>query len=523
MNAVKRLLHRGFLAIEAPFDVVFTPAWNPFHNLGALGFFYYWIVAVSGIYLYVGFETGVTKVYTSIEYLTHTQWYLGGVMRSLHRYASDAMVVMMLVHVLREFAMDRLRGVRWFTWVTGVPILWLVYASGITGYWLVWDELAQYVALATTEWLDWLPIFGDPVARNFLTTRSLDDRFFTLMIFLHIAVPLILLFILWVHLQRLSQPRINPPRGLAFGSLAMMLALSLAKPAVSHGPADLALVPGTLKLDWFYLGAYPLLDVWSHGSMWAAAAGITVGLALLPWLPPFRRPTPAFVTLEHCNGCGRCIADCPYAAVSLTPRTDGLPFSRQATVDPELCVSCGICVGACPTSIAFRRTPEIRTGIDLAHFRLQELREQVLRAARRPQSSPRTMVFVCEHGVDSSTAPEAIAMPCIGMLPPSFIDFVLSRDAADGVVLAGCRDGVCYNRRGQDWMEQRIAGERDPYLRARVPRERVLHLRLGRGDEKRLNGAVAAFAGRLVGLPAPVKSPPPTPIRAEPVNEGAPR
>ena len=102
-------------------------------------------------------------------------------MRSLHRYASDAMVVVMVLHLLREFSLDRYRGPRWFTWVTGVPILLLVVASGITGYWLVWDKLAQYVAVVTTEWLDRLPIFGQSIARNFLSPDSLDDRFFTLL------------------------------------------------------------------------------------------------------------------------------------------------------------------------------------------------------------------------------------------------------------------------------------------------------------------------------------------------------
>jgi quinol-cytochrome oxidoreductase complex cytochrome b subunit len=44
-------------------------------------------------------------------------------MRSLHRYASDGMVIVVILHVLREFSLDRLRGNRWFPWVTGVPLL----------------------------------------------------------------------------------------------------------------------------------------------------------------------------------------------------------------------------------------------------------------------------------------------------------------------------------------------------------------------------------------------------------------
>ncbi|MFO1350595.1 MAG: cytochrome b N-terminal domain-containing protein [Gammaproteobacteria bacterium] len=287
---MRRLARLLFERIEDGFDVAFGPAWNPFYQLGALGWFFYWIVIASGIYLYIFFDTGVTQAYASVEYLTHVQWYAGGVMRSLHRYTSDALVVVMLLHVLREYAMDRYRGKRWFAWLIGVPLLWLVYACGISGYWLVWDKLAQYVAIATTEWLDTLPFFAEPIARNFLNNAALNGRFFTLMAFIHIAVPLITLFLLWVHIQRQLRPKVNPPRGLAWGTLAAMVVLAFVYPATSQGPADLDTVPAVIGLDWFYLAVYPLLDRMPGLTLWAIFAGATLLLLALPWLPRLRLP-----------------------------------------------------------------------------------------------------------------------------------------------------------------------------------------------------------------------------------------
>ena len=196
MTFVRHFLRSGFDLVEALLGKVFPASWNPMLNLGALGFFFYWIITVSGIYVYIFFDTGVHNAYASIEYMTHEQWYLAGIMRSLHRYASDALIVVMMLHLVREFARDRYRGVRWFSWVTGIPIMVMVFVAGISGYWLVWDKLAQYVAIVSTEWLDMLPIFGEPIARNFLSPDALESRFFTLMIFMHIAIPLIVLAIL---------------------------------------------------------------------------------------------------------------------------------------------------------------------------------------------------------------------------------------------------------------------------------------------------------------------------------------
>jgi len=479
MSIVKKQLRLGFAWLEALFDRVFTPAWNPLYHLGALGFFYYWIVAVTGIYIYIFFDTGITEAYLSIESITYDQWYAGGVMRSLHRYASDGLVAMMMVHMLREFSLDRFRGARWFTWVTGLPILWFVYAAGVSGYWLVWDKLAQYVAIATSEWLDWLPVIGGTIARNFLDPSHLDDRFFSLMVFMHIFLPLFLLFILWIHLQRVTRPGIHPPRGLAAGTLAMLLVLAFMKPAVSQPPADLSVVPAQIGLDWFYLPAYPLMDILGNGALWGLAALGTFLFVALPWLPPLRRAREktAVVDLANCNGCTRCAEDCPYAAIDMRRRSDDRPFDREAVVNPNMCVACGICVGACPTAMPFRRASELIPGIDLPELGARNLRDMLHRASSELSGRSRVLVIGCEHGYPvqrvSGPGVGAVTIPCVGMLPPSFIDYILSRNLADGVMLAGCSDGECHNRLGIDWTKARLARTRDPHLRKRVPDDRI--------------------------------------------------
>ena len=525
MTRVRRVLRFAFERVESLLDLAFPPAWNPLYHLGALGFFFYWIVAVSGIYVYLFFDTGVAAAYGSVEYLTHQQWYAGGVMRSLHRYASDALVVVMVVHLFRELSLDRYRGPRWFTWVTGVPILLLVIASGITGYWLVWDKLAQYVAVVSTEWLDYLPIFGQSIARNFLAPDALDDRFFTLLVFMHIVLPLLLLLVLWIHLQRVSRPKINPARGLASGMFLTILALSIVKPALSQGPADLGAVPTVVGLDWFYLGFYPLLERWPAPATWGLGGALTLMLVALPWLPPLQRAPVAVVDLANCNGCTRCANDCPYNAITMVPRTDGRPFAREAAVDPSLCVSCGICAGACPTSMPFRRASALVPGIDLPGLSMAELRDRLDRAAAELTEGPRIMVLGCDHGVavgvvrGPNVAAQSLA--CIGQMPPAFIDYVLSRDLAEGVLLTGCAGGRCLHRFGIAWTEARLAGQRDPHLRARVPRERLMTVWLGPYQSADLGQAVAQFRQRLERLAAPsIERRSPMPAAAEPRPAG---
>ena len=288
-----------FLRLERLFNRAFGEANNPLYYLGAITYFLFWIVVASGLYLYIFFKTGVQEANASVEHLTRDQWYLGGVMRSLHRYASDGLVLGMLLHVTRHFTFDRYRSFRWFSWITGVAVLWLVYVSGINGYMLPWDRVAQFVTVGTAEWLDWLPVFNGTLVRNFISEGAVNDRLFSLLSFLHIGFPLGVLALLWIHTQRVPGARTNPPRPIMAWLVGSLVVLSLLKPALSQGSANLDTVASTLDLDWFYLPIFPLFYRWPMGGVWLLVGGATLLFALLPWLPPKRRGKNEFHVMVH--------------------------------------------------------------------------------------------------------------------------------------------------------------------------------------------------------------------------------
>lgn len=279
-----------FMRAEALFNTAFGDRVNPLYHLGAISFFLFWIVAVSGLYLYAFFETGVADAYASVESITHHQWFAGGILRSLHRYASDAFVVTMLLHMLRYFAFDRFRGFHWFSWLTGIALIWLVYVTGINGYMLPWDQLAQFVIIATFEWIDWLPTFGGTLMRNFIYPSSVNDRFFSLLAFMHIGISLLVLLVMWIHVQRVPKAKTTPPRPIVVSLLLTLVGLALVKPALSQGgAANLSVAVSHLNFDWFYLLLFPLFYSWPLGQVWALVLGVTAFLAALPWLPPHLR------------------------------------------------------------------------------------------------------------------------------------------------------------------------------------------------------------------------------------------
>ena len=415
-------------------------------HLGALGFLLFWLLAASGITLYIRFDTSVAGAYGSIGEL---EWWFGGVLRSMHRYAADAFVIVVLAHLVRELLAGRFRGFRAFSWISGVPLLWLMYASGIVGYWLVWDTRAQFSALATAEWFHGAGIGAEPMARNFLGTEQISDRLFSLFVFLHIGLPLALLAGMWVHVQRLGRPATVAPRALALGAIALLALLALAQPVASQARWDPGAVPATVSIDWFLLFAHPLMYATSPAMLWALALGATALLAGLPYLARRPRLIPAKVSAENCNGCGRCVADCPYEAIRLT--------GSRAEVLAERCAACGICAGACPSATPFRSVAELVSGIDLPDVTVHDLRRKLQAALPADE-----VLFSCEK-----SGAGGIALRCLAMLPPSFVEYAL-RHGARRVRAVGCREGECAWRIGLELSAERFAGTREPHLRANV-------------------------------------------------------
>lgn len=461
-------MRRWVLALDHGFDAAFGAGANPLKQLGALAFLLLWLLALSGVVLYALLDTSVEGAYRSIDTLSREPWSAGSALRGLHRYGADAFVLVMLLHLLREWALGRFSGFRTYSWTTGVILLPVAYACAIGGFWINWDRLGQFSATATAEWLDALPLLASPLARNFLH-GAVSDRLFSLFVFVHLGLPLLLVFACWAHVQRISRADVFPRRALTLGTLALVLLLALLLPVRSQGPADLGTAPQQLSLDWLLLFLHPLAGATSGEFTWALVAAVLAALLALPLLRRTPAEAVAVVDPAHCSGCGRCADDCPYGAITLVPHPQRRAGVQMARVQAQLCASCGICAGACPSSTPFRKAEALVTGIDMPHWPVGALRER-LRVGLA--AGKRRIVFGCDHGatLESPQAPDVLALglPCAANLPPSFVEYAL-REGAGEVVVAGCREGGCAFRLGQRWTAERLHGTREPHLRPATP------------------------------------------------------
>ena len=85
---------------------VFSQQYNPFYYHGAVPNLFMWTLFITGLLLFAYFQPTLDSAYISVNYIS-TKIPFGQVVRGLHRYAADAMMIAVLIHAIRVYFTDR--------------------------------------------------------------------------------------------------------------------------------------------------------------------------------------------------------------------------------------------------------------------------------------------------------------------------------------------------------------------------------------------------------------------------------
>lgn len=338
-----RSLEKTWAKVEGAVNRFTKSEFNPLYHLGTLTIFMLIVLFVTGVYLTALYRPGLDVAYDTVLKIDST-WF-GSLMRSVHRYASDAMILLIILHLLKMTFSDKFWGQRWLAWTSGWIMLAGVWLTGTMGYWMVWDQRAQWMTeymmntLAGSSGLTY--VAADIESRTFSN--------FVIIIFLHVFLPIIGFLGIYIHGLKLSRARWWSPRWVGVQAVIGLAILSLIKPVQMFAEADLSTLVQSVPMDAYYLGFLPVVEAWGNIIFIGLAVFVGGSLFLLPWLAKGKDLGPALVDNPKCTGCNICYAECPYDAIHMVERDDETKYNRLAVINAAQCTGCGICVGSCPT------------------------------------------------------------------------------------------------------------------------------------------------------------------------------
>ena len=492
---LSRGVARGLRPCNALFDWLYHSEYNPFYRSGALAIGLLFVLLVTGFYLL--FFYSVSHPYESVARIQEQVW-LGRWVRALHRYATDATLIAVVFHVLQLLSHGKTWGPRTLAWISGMVLLGALIVSVMTGYVMVWDTHGQLVALSGLRLLDVLPIFGPGVSLAFSGAAPIPSSFFFMNLFLHVAVPLAMVFGMWVHTARLARTVWLPIRAVFWGVVLALLLLSILYPATLAPQADLLRLLGRVPVDLWFGFWIPLLDVVGPVVvLLLVVVCVLIGFSLPWWWRPAAQLYPPLSEVDEdgCTGCTQCARDCPYEAITMIPHRGGKHLLAQ--VSPLHCVSCGICAASCDVMVV---GPPGRTAEDqisrvkelLATLESEELFDAVAVVACRHNDS---VPGYLQELASSDAKLHYIDLNCCATLHSDTIELLLA--SVGGIFLSGCAARNCMNRDGLDILKGRLYGKRVPFVAREIDRKRIFVAPHSESERTQVERRVRAFRTAL--------------------------
>jgi quinol-cytochrome oxidoreductase complex cytochrome b subunit len=183
-----------------------VPGWiNYFFCFGGITFTLFILQLLTGLLLSVYYIPSEDEAYKSIQQLQQVVPF-GRVLRGVHHWAANLMVVMVLLHMMRVFITGSYKNPRELNWIAGVMLFMITMAFGFTGYLLPWDQKAYWATVVGTNMLGSVPFIGPGLAALVRGGTEVSGQTLLRFYSMHMLwFPLFTAFFLWVHFHILRK------------------------------------------------------------------------------------------------------------------------------------------------------------------------------------------------------------------------------------------------------------------------------------------------------------------------------
>ena len=187
---------------------------NFWYYFGSLAMLALVIQIVTGIFLTMHYKPDAAQAFASVEYIMRdVDW--GWAIRYMHSTGASLFFVVVYLHMFRGLIYGSYRKPRELLWLLGVLIYLCLMAEAFFGYLLPWGQMSYWGAQVIVNLFAAIPFVGADLAvwirGDYVISDATLNRFFAFHV---IAIPLVLLGLVFAHLVALHEVGSNNPDGI---------------------------------------------------------------------------------------------------------------------------------------------------------------------------------------------------------------------------------------------------------------------------------------------------------------------
>src|SRR5580698_3069523 len=157
------------------------------------------VQVITGVFLWMSYAPSSQTAWESVYYIQH-EMQAGWLLRGLHHFMAQAMVVLLALHLMQVVIDGAYRAPREVNFWLGLVLMQIVLALSLTGYLLPWDQKGYWATIVATNIASIVPVVGEQLQRLIVGGPEYGHHTLTRFFALHAGVlPALLMIFLTLH------------------------------------------------------------------------------------------------------------------------------------------------------------------------------------------------------------------------------------------------------------------------------------------------------------------------------------
>jgi len=162
--------------------------------------FVFMVQLITGVLLMTAYSPGDSTAWGSVYFIQYEMDF-GWLIRGLHHFGSQTMVVLMGLHMLQVVIAGAHLPPREINWWLGLGLLGVVFGLSLTGYLLPWDQKGFWATQVATNIAGSLPVIGPEIQRIIIGGPVYGNHTLTHFYALHVGIlPPLLIVLMIAHI-----------------------------------------------------------------------------------------------------------------------------------------------------------------------------------------------------------------------------------------------------------------------------------------------------------------------------------